>query len=202
MKILLLLVPILLVGCESTNNSSPATAGYEAIYGDDPMSNPDFMAAMTEFATPGEQHAQLLKSVGDWEAKGSMWMPNGAEIPMTAKATFKSILQGHYVVQDYSSEFMGMPFEGMMLMGFDNLAGEYFSIWLDNWGTSYSLTRGAAQEGSEIELIGEMRDPITPDGRRLRTTSNYISDDEMIFSMFDTRPDGSEMKIMELTYTR
>ncbi len=152
---------------------------------------------------PGEKHAALMKTAGEWDATGHMWMSDGADpIPVTATAHTEAILGGRYVVQEYSSAFMGQPFQGVMLMGYDNVLEEYFSVWVDSMGTGRSITSGNMDETGDLQMTGQLRDVLTPDGRPWRLTTRYVSDDEMQFLMYDSKPDGEDWKVMELTYTR
>ncbi len=37
---------------------------------------------------------------------------------------------------------MGMPMEGLLLLGYDNISEEYWSIWMDNFSTWPAIARG------------------------------------------------------------
>jgi len=182
-----------------------------ADYGDTPELNPDFMAAWMAAVTPGQQHAEFAKGVGSYNVSGQIWMSPG-EPPMTMKATatVEMILGGRYLLQHYESSFQGEEFKGVMLMGYDNLAQQYWSLWIDSRSTGYSLSTGT-ETGGVIELEGSMRDPNSPKGRPYRTVirsagaeSGSAAPYAGAFTMttYDTARDGSEVKVMELTYTK
>ena len=196
MKNLLLLTPLLLAACQ-------ATPLYERPGDGNPMNDPEFMAETMEVGMPGDEHDQLARLVGDWNVSGAFYLNPGADpMPTTAKASFKSIMGGRYIIQDYDSNFAGMPYQGMMVMGYDRIRGEYMSIWMDNWNTVPSQSYGEMGESGAIEMETEMVDLMTPDGRMGRSSMEIVSDNEMIFRMWDVMPDRSEWMIMELNYTR
>jgi hypothetical protein len=112
------------------------------------------------------------------------------------------ILDGRYLLQHYESSFQGEPYKGVMLLGHDNLTQEYWSLWIDSLSTGYSLARGRETPDGAIELKGELQNPLTPAGRPFRTVIRHAHDGSSTLSMFDTRADGSEFQVMELTYRK
>lgn len=172
-------------------------------WGENPMENPDFMAEWGRVSTPGDVHAELAKSVGSWTAAGSMWMAPGAPaMPMTADVEIEMILGGRYLKQSWDSSFMGEPFQGLMIMGYDILNEQYTAIWMDSMGTSMSVSHGHETEDGAVALQGTMRDLMTPGGRPYRSVSKVNDDGTFSFEMYDSLPDGGEFKVMEATYTR
>ena len=172
-------------------------------WGDNPMENPEFMEKMMELGTPGEDHAELMKSLGEWDVEYSMYMEPGAE-PMlaTATATRSSLLGGRYVMEEFVGTFMDQPFEGLLIQGFNKMKGEYFSMWMDTWSTWPSIMHGTETAPGTIESHGVMHDLMTPDGRPYRSIVKEVDDNTGQMMMYDTMPDGTEMLVMEMNYKR
>src|SRR5262245_26127159 len=84
--------------------------------------DPKEMEKMMAFMTPGEHHKVLDFKVGKWTCKASMFMAPGMP-PMESelKSETKWIMGGRYLHDSVSGSFMGMPFEGMGVSGYDNL---------------------------------------------------------------------------------
>ncbi len=186
--------------------SFQATGGYDdprEKWGDDPMANPEFLAVWGESMTPAEQHKELAQAAGSWDVDTVMWMAPGGE-PQRSKATAESkmVLGGRYLLEEFKCEMMGMPFEGMLLLGYDKLAGEYVSIWMDNMSCWPSIARGNKNEKGENVLVGKMHDVLTPQGRPYKHVSLSRGPDEAFVRMYDTMPDGTEWVVMEMTYKR
>ena len=170
-------------------------------YGEDPMANPQFMQDWNASAEVGEHHKTLQQTAGTFEVAGKMWMGPGTEaMPSTATASRKSLLGGRYVMEEYKSSFMGMPFEGVLLQGYDNLAGEHFSIWMDSMSTWPSISRGKMGEDGKIHYTGTMKDVMTPGGRPTSSTIEEHEGGGWTMAMFDSTPTGDEFKVMELNY--
>ena len=162
------------------------------------------MAAMMAAGQPGEHHQHMAFMEGSWDVDARFWMP-GAPGPMEAKgaAVYTPILGGRYLQQSYTSDFMGMPFEGIGTTGYDNMNKEYVATWTDNMSTGIMRDTGQCDgTGKKTVYHGEMPDPAS--GTMLPTRTEYImaSNDKFTMTMYSTGPDGTESKIMELVYTR
>lgn len=163
------------------------------------------MEAYMKAATPGVQHAKLNELVGKWSADITSYMNGQAETQQT-ECEFKSVLGGRYVIQSTTGAFGGMPFEGMGIMGYDNVAGEHFSMWFDSMGTGYLLATGKAEPDAKVlEMKGIAKDAMTPEGRPWRSVQKHVDADHWTFEMFDSMPGAAgftEIKMMEITYRR
>ena len=191
-------------GSHSSHRHDDHDHGVEWVdYGEDPMTNPAFQAAQMAAGTPGDAHAELAKSVGEYTVQGTYYMGPGTDpAPMQATASIEMVLGGRYLTQVFKTDFMGMPFEGHMLMGYDNLTGEYWHLWVDNMSTGYAAAHGHKNADGSTDLSGMVRDALTPGGRPTRNVSSVNEDGSFTFSMYDTAPDGHEYLMMELVYTR
>ncbi|MEW6071395.1 MAG: DUF1579 domain-containing protein [Planctomycetota bacterium] len=171
-------------------------------WGENPMENPEFLKAMEAAAALRPEHAEIAKTAGTWDVENKMTMQPGAEpVSFSGTSTNRMVLGGRYLVEEYKSELMGMPFEGILILGYDNLADEYVSIWFDNMSTWPSIARGKKQTDGKVVQTGEMKDVLTPGGRPYRHVS-WEEGDELRGTMYDTLPDGTEFVMMEMTYRR
>ena len=161
------------------------------------------MAEMMRLGTPGEEHAGLAQSVGSWDVEGRWWSPGSAEgQPMVASAERKTILNGRLVQETFRTDWGGMPFEGMLLQGYDNLKGEYWSAWYDNMSTWGGHSTGNYNAEGQLVLEGVMHDAMSPEGRLVRTVVTEHGDDNITMQMFDVSADGDAQISMELHYKR
>ena len=76
--------------------------------------------------TPGAAHKALEPLVGNWTAEVKSWMTPGAP-PTVSQATAKStwVMNGRFVQQEFTGDFMGKPFRGVGLTGYDNTKKKY-----------------------------------------------------------------------------
>src|SRR5688572_6823100 len=79
------------------------------------------MKAWENYMKPGEVHKMLAKWDGKWKEDISMWMqPGAAPTKSTSSCVNKMILGGRYQESRHTGTMMGMPFEGISTLGWDN----------------------------------------------------------------------------------
>jgi len=171
-----------------------------------PVDSATATKAWMEYATPGEMQKMLAKADGVWVSENTMWMENGGKPVMsTSETTNKMIMDGRYQVSEHKGDFMGMPFEGMSIVGYDNSKKKFVSTWVDNMGTGIMNGEGDWNSSTKsIEFKGKMTDPSRP-GKdcNFREVFTFIDDNTQRMEMYG--PDsktGKEFKTMEIKYTR
>jgi Protein of unknown function (DUF1579) len=152
--------------------------------------------------TPGAPHQALEPLVGNWTAEVKSWMAPGAP-PTVTKARAKSswVMDGRFVQQEFTGEFMGKPFRGVSLTGYDNTQQKYNSVWIDDMHTSMFTSEGEGENGKVITFEGKYDCPMT--GRKdlpVKQVLQIVSHDKHVFEMLD--PTNGDSKTMEITYTR
>lgn len=161
------------------------------------------MKAWTEYMTPGKFHQMLAKDNGTWDADIKIWPAPGAP-EMTSKGTmvYEMVLGGRYQQMKFRGDMMGMPFEGLGMVAYDNLKKKYINTWMDNMGTGIMYLEGDWDEsGKVIKLSGKQGDPANGGEIDVRQTITYISDNEQLMESF-TDIDGKEFKSMEIRFKR
>lgn len=162
------------------------------------------MEAMMKAATPGDAHKLLNHMTGTFTAKMTMWMKPGEE-PMVVEGTSESkwVMGGRYVEQRFSSNFMGMPYEGLGYTGYDNVKKQYWGTWMDNMSTSMMTSTGGTNDGGKSwSFTASMADPMTGKDSRVEEKITIADADHQTFEMWGAGPDGKMFKTMEIVYTR
>lgn len=169
----------------------------------DPMM--EMMAKWKDMNAKGPEHEKFKKMEGVWSTEMKWWMsPDSEPTVTTGVAKFSLILDGRFIEQRYSCDWMGDKYEGLGIEGFDRIKNKYVSIWLDNQCTGVFISEGTADEtGKVCTYHGKMDDPLAGvKDKVVRSVAREINDNQAIFEMYDTTPDGKEFKSMEITYTR
>lgn len=157
------------------------------------------------YMTPGEPHAMLAKANGEWVGDMTMWMADGAP-PMksTTSATNKMVMDGRYQMSTFTGDFMGMPFNGMGTVAYDNAKKVFISTWIDNMGTGLMSMEGPWDEATKtINFKGRMICPANGQECDVRETFQIVDDNTQLMTMYG--PDqktGKEYKNMEIKFTR
>lgn len=186
---------------------SCAGAALAESHAEQPAMSPE-MAAMMEAwqkaMTPGPQHAMLASSAGTWNVAMTMWMEPGAPpTEGTGVAVRTAILGDRTVREDFTSEFMGMPFEGMALTGYDNVTQRYWSTWTDNMSTGLMhMTGTASDDGSTMSFAGEHADPMGGGMISMRIETVNEGADREVHTFYEKKGDEEERVSMKMVYTR
>jgi hypothetical protein len=161
------------------------------------------MEAYEKAGAPGKEHQWLATKAGTWDFEGKFWMDPAAP-PMEAKGTSERTTQlgGRVLAEKVTSAgFMGQPFEGHGMTGYDNTTGEYWSTWNDSMSTGLMLSKGSCDDKKVCTFKGEFKDPATGSMKTMRSVMREEGPDKEVHEAFETT-EGKEVKTMELTYTR
>ena len=163
----------------------------------------DQMKAWQEYMTPSATHEMIAKANGTWTAKTTMWMmPDSKPMENEGTMTNEMILGGRYQKSTFKGDMMGMPFEGMSLLAYDNASKEFYSIWIDNMGTGMMMSKGKYDEGSKmVNMNGTFVDPMSGKEEPFRQTMQIVDDNHHVMEMF-MNMDGKEYKNMHIEFTR
>jgi len=185
-----------MLGASALNQpTDPADAGM-------PPMDPEAMQRWAAVSTPGEQHASLVASSGNWRVTSKFWMDPNAE-PQTSemRAVITPELGGRFIFERLTGEVMGEPFEGFGIFGYDNQKQMWTSAWVDNMNTSTSYAEGQETDEGTIEMFGEMYDPMTDAVKEYKIVLWEDGPNLHYMAMF-VKHDGEWAKGMEMEYRR
>jgi hypothetical protein len=185
---------------DTTHQTTDKTETKAWIPVDSAMMQKSWQQAMTI----GEEHKMLAKSAGTWTGQTTMWMANGAPPQNTSTTTVtKTLYNGLYVQSTHTGNMMGMPFEGMSIMGYDNMKKEYFSTWIDNMGSAVLVMTGQWNSATKKLSLSGNTTCMNGQDAPLREVFTMIDDNNQLLEMYGPDPQtGKEYKNMEIKYTR
>jgi hypothetical protein len=159
--------------------------------------------AMMRAGTPGAQHKALDPFVGKWNAKITMWM-DPSQPAMESTGTMESSWKydGRYLDQKFEGDFMGQPFHGTGMWGFDVAAGKYIGFWYDSGSTGLANFSGAIpKDGKTFVSTMTMTDPLTGKPTSGENVITLDSPSQHTMTMYENRG-GQKTKTMTIVYTR
>jgi hypothetical protein len=194
---------------ENTGSDTTAKADPCAGYVPDTTQKMDtamaaMMAAWEAYAKPGEMHAMLAKSDGEWDSEVTQWWdPNGPPTKSKGVAKNMMVMGGRYQHSEFGGCMMGAPFEGNSLVGYDNAKKTFFSLWIDNMGTGVMHMEGPYDPVTKtIKFAGTCVNPADGKQMNVREEFTLVDDNTQKMVMWMPGMDGKEMKSMEITFTR
>ncbi len=161
------------------------------------------MAAYQKAGTPDEPQKALAATAGKYSIKTKSWSePGGPATEETGTVTRTMTLDGRVLVEELNSTFMGVPFTGHGMRGFDNVSGKYWATWTDSMSTGLMVSEGKCDAKQNCTYTGSWNDPIKKGPVTARMISRWPTPTTEIFEMYGPGKDGKEMKMMEITYTK
>jgi hypothetical protein len=171
-----------------------------------PQMTPEQQAMMEAHrvaGTPGPAHAGLARSAGAYDLKIRSWQAPGAPpTDDTGTATREMILDGRVMVETINANIMGQAYSGQGLHGYDNVTGKHWATWNDSMSTGLMVSEGSCDADNTCTFTGTHHDPLTKKPVSTRMVSRWTSPTVEVFEMYGPAPDGKEVKMMEITYTK
>lgn len=171
--------------------------------------DPEMERAWREAAMPGPAHRNFDPLVGRFDVQQTIWFVAGAE-PMrsTGVARYEWVLRdpqaerGRYLRQEFRSEMMGMPFQGLGYLGHDNIRRQYTSVWMDSMSTSTMTVTGRFDEDDgSFTFEGASQAPGGQEWK-VRLVLRIQDRDKHTLEFFQSNDEVPEYKSMEIMYTR
>jgi hypothetical protein len=203
---------MLAVGCKKEEKKdtvemkdSTSVATSEAPEAAPQMDSATMMKKWQDYMTPNENHKMLADEAGMWTTETTSWKDAADQHPQksTGTADIKMILGGRYQQGMHKGAMMGMPFEGISTVGYDNAQKKYVSTWMDNMGTGIMNMTGSYDSSNKTATFtGKYCDPISGKDSAMREVWTVVDDNDRKMEMFCTGMDGKEYKCMEMAMTR
>lgn len=171
------------------------------------MTEQEMQETMVELATPGDHHRNLEPLVGDWEAEVTMWNPGDTSVPPTTtrgKCINRWTLGGRFVLGKFDGEFNGQDFQGLSLMGFDNMTQQYQGTWADSMKTMMMpvSTGSCSDDGKTITLTRMAPNPVTGKDEWMKDVTTIASNDHHTVDMWTKDAENNEVKTLHIEFRR
>jgi hypothetical protein len=160
-------------------------------------------------AKPGPEHLKLAELAGNWNFQNKVWMSpfDTTSVVVEGKAEAKMILGGRFLELKGACSVMGIPYEELLMIGFDRRCSEYTTVRFDNMGTYSVATQGPAdKETGQIVMEGKDIDPIEGIALKFKNILDIKDKDLFTFSVVFTDSVMSQgtgnFKMVEIVYNR
>ena len=153
---------------------------------------------------PGPEHALFKIDVGTWDAVVEASQGPGAP-PATSKGVEVNTLGcgGLCVISDFKGELMpGTPFHGHGITTWDVTKKKYVSSWTDSMSQGLLIGESTWDAASK-KASGTMEGPdMSGQVVKMRSVVEYTSDRSRVMTAYSPGPDGKEMQVLKITYTK
>jgi len=151
---------------------------------------------------PGEHHKHLKMMAGTWDVESKMYMIPGQVMKGTYVETARIQPGGFWLISDIKGTFMGMPFHGHAVLGYEAHKKQYSGIWVDSFASILVTSTGHCKNNGKLNIMtGKGYDPMKKRNVTMRQITEIKDKNTKIFKMFDVQGE-KETLIMEAVYKR
>lgn len=150
---------------------------------------------------PGEHHHHLEALVGTWDFVMTFDDGTGMQ-EMKGTSKNEMIMDGRFLQQDVTSNFMGMPFVGRSTIGYSAPFHKYQGTWVDNMTTTIVPFEGeCSEDGKVLTLTGKEPSMMGEGEQEFRDTMTIVDKDHTTFERVMVIG-GQEVPGFTIKYTR
>jgi hypothetical protein len=152
---------------------------------------------------PGPEHELLKKDVGVWDATVESSMGPGTSTSVSKGVETNTLMAGGlWLVTQFKGEFLGKPFEGSGVLGYDPAKKKYVGTWVDSMSTGVSLLE-STYDPAKKTLTGTFEGPdMSGKVVKMKSVTQWKDDDSRIFTLSVPASERDEIPAMRITYRR
>lgn len=159
---------------------------------------PSPFSGAQEMETPTKHHEEMLKAVGEWKGKITMHGPGMEGQEMVAKETVTAI-GPFWTTTDFQGDFMGFPFAGRAVMGYDAKSKKAVGTWCDSTSSFMAVMEGTIADDGTVTMKWDapwMDAGMAPHRSVTKNTGDSYT------SEFHVTLDGKEIHTMTIAMDR
>jgi hypothetical protein len=152
---------------------------------------------------PGPEHEVLKLEEGTWDAVVEFTVAPGAPTEKSKGVEVNTIgCGGLCMITDFKGQAMGAAFHGHGIVTWDAGKKKYVGSWTDSMSRGLAITEGT-WDPAKKQGTGTMEGPdMTGQVVKTRSVSEHRPDGTRVFTAYAPGPDGKEMQVMRITYSR
>lgn len=160
----------------------------------------DGMDPKAMFEGPTEHHALLERFVGTWK---STVAPMGPDMPSSSGTETNRAFGELWTLGQYEGDFMGTPFQGHSVVGYDVEKGKYVSMWVDTASSRLNVYEGEWNPGTnQLVMKGPGKNPMTGESVTETHVHHFEGPDRRSFEIRLPGPDGTPTAMLHIDYVR
>ncbi len=153
---------------------------------------------------PAKDQEWLKQLVGEWDIQFKMYIqPDQPPAESTGSDTVRG-LGDHWIVAETRTTMMGVPYSGILSLGFDPLKKHFTGTWIDSFCGYLWVYKGTLNDaGDTLTLMTEGPSLQSPDKTaRYREVIQITGKDGRTFTSSVETDDGTWVKILTIEYRR
>src|SRR6476661_2325353 len=153
----------------------------------------------TEYMTPSDVHSVFGKYAGHFTMEITMSMGEGKEPTVVTVASENNLLLGgRFLEMKQQGKMMGMDYQSITTIGFNNTDKKFALTTITNMGTgTLSLFGNWDQKTKTANLLGQLTNPVSKQTINVRQTVAFIDHNTILIESFDKEGDKPEKKTVQ-----
>jgi hypothetical protein len=158
----------------------------------------------TEYMTPSDIHTLLAQYVGHFKMEITMSMGEGKEPAVIIVDSEQAmLLGGRFLEMKQKGNMMGMDYQAITTLGFNNTDKKFGLTTLTNMGTGTLSLFGDWDAGTRTAtLYGPLTNPVTKGIISVKQIISFVDPNTIVIESFDKEGDAPEKKTVEYKFTR
>ena len=158
----------------------------------------------TVYMTPSKVHQRLSQFTGNFTMEIAMSIETGKEPTIiVVNSEHKMLLGGRFLEMKQQGVMIGMDYQSIMTIGFNNIDRQMSLTTITNMGTgTLSLIGEWEEQTKTANLFGQLTNPLTKDIIKVRQTLTFVDDNTILIESYDTEADQPEKKTIQYKLIR
>jgi hypothetical protein len=174
-----------------------AVAGFVALV----LAVPSTAAEPPKQPAPAKEHEWLKQFSGEWETEAEMIVEPGKPAVKCKGAESSRTLGGFWLVSEMKGDFMGVPVNGLMTVGYDAEKKKFVGTWVCSVCDRMFKYEGTAS-GNTLTLETEGPHPATGKIVKMRDVVELKDKDHKLLTSYIQGEDGKWVSFMTMTARR
>ncbi len=160
------------------------------------------MARAKQFTTPGPEHEQLRRFLGEWETETRVAMPGASPEKGTGRGRW--LIEGRWLALEGEGTMMGRPARHFMILGYDRFKMSYVTAAVQSLDTALTTSEGDIDPRTGALLAyGTLDEYLTGEhDKMVKYVWRFPDDNTLRFEVHDLPIGETDTKVVEVTYRR
>ena len=157
-----------------------------------------------EYMTPSSIHRLFQQYVGSFRMDIIMSAGEGKEPTIiTVDSEHIMLLGGRFLEMKQQGNMMGMDYQSIMTLGFNNTDNKIALTTITNMGTgTLSLFGDWDEKSKSATLFGALTNPVTKNSITVKQVLSFVDDDSILIESYDKEGDNPEKMTVQYKLSR